>query len=65
MKIITKDNFDRDLFVERVIAENVSESFGKQFVKLWNEEYWHEQSEFYLELVDDDYVPYNGYEKLL
>jgi hypothetical protein len=52
MKIITKDNFDRDLFVERVIAENLDEFIGKQLVTEWNKKYWNEGSDFYLELVE-------------
>jgi hypothetical protein len=65
MKIVTKDNFGRDLFTERVVAENVNESFGKQMVNLWNDEYLHDNSDFYLELVEDDYEPYDGYAELL
>lgn len=65
LKIITKDNFDRDLFTEKVIAENVNEFIGKQLVQRWNDKYWTEQSDFYLKLVEDDYVLYDGYAGLL
>jgi hypothetical protein len=65
MKIITKDNFDRDLFTERVIAENVNELFGKELVNEWNNKYWTENSDIYLALVNDDYVLYDGYANLL
>lgn len=54
MKIITKDNFGRDLFTEIVIAENVNEFIGKQLVDEWNNKYWKEESDYYLALVDDD-----------
>lgn len=65
MKIITKDNFDRDLFIEMVVAENVNEVMGKQLVEQWNNKYWNDNSDFYLKLVEDDYKLYNGYEDLL
>lgn len=65
MKIITKDNFNRDLFTEKVIAENVNEYFGKQFVGGWNDRYWTEHSDIYLALVEDDYELYDGYADLL
>lgn len=65
MKIVTKDNYSRDLFTERVIAENVNEVYGKEFVKLWNDKYWNDNSDDYLSLVDDDYKPYDGYADLL
>jgi hypothetical protein len=65
LKIVTKDNFGRDLFTETVIAENVNEHIGKQLVKEWNDKYWDEHSQWYLELVDDDYKLYDGYAELL
>lgn len=65
MKIVTKDNFDRGLFVETVVAENVNEYIGKQLVDQWNEKYWNDHSDYYLALVEDDYIPYNGYAELL
>lgn len=65
MKIIMKDNFSRDLFAEQIVAENVNEYIGKQLVKQWNERYWHEQSDYYLELVEDDYELYDGYADLI
>lgn len=65
MKIITKDNYGRDLFKEKAVAENVSEYFGKQLVDQWNEKYWTEHSDSYLMLVEDDYVLYDGYAELM
>lgn len=61
MKIVTKDNFDQDLFVEQVIAENVNEIVGKELVECWNNTYWTGQSDYYLALVEDNYAPYDGY----
>lgn len=63
MKIVTKDNFCRDVFTEEVIAENVNEYLGKEMVHEWNEKHW-ENSEIYLELVEDDYIPYDGHKEM-
>ncbi|MCR8641412.1 hypothetical protein NV379_01970 [Paenibacillus sp. N1-5-1-14] len=65
MKIVKKDNFNRDLFSEIVFAENVNRVIGEEMVKLWNEKYWNGNSEYYLKLVDDDYELYDGYADLL
>lgn len=65
MKIVTKDNFGRDLFTEQVVAENVNEYIGKELVKEWNDKYWTDHSDYYLELVRNDYIPYDGYAELL
>jgi hypothetical protein len=65
MKIITKDNFDRDLFAEQVVAENVNEAIGKELVKSWNDKQWSQHSSYYLALVEDDYELYDGYADLL
>lgn len=64
IKIITKDNFDRDLFTETVVAENVSEHYGKELVRLWNKARWTDESDIFLELVEDDYELYDGYKYL-
>jgi len=64
MKIVTKDNFDRDVFEEQLVAENVNKYFGEQLVELHNERYWKEHSDSYLTLVEDDYELYNGYADL-
>lgn len=64
MKIVTKDNYDRDLFTEKIIAENVSDYIGKQLIECWNNKYWDQYSNYYLELVEDDYECYNGYKDL-
>ncbi len=61
MKIVTKDNFNRDLFTEKVIAENVNKYFGEELIQCWNDKYWRGDSDFYLQLVEDDYECYDGY----
>lgn len=65
MKIVTKDNFCRDLFTEKVIAEKVNEVIGKQMVAEWNNKYWNDHSDYYLALEEDDYKLYDGYADLL
>ncbi len=64
MKIITKDNYGRDLFTERVIAENVNSVIGEQLVNEWNDRHWNDHSDYYLALVEDDYKLYDGYAQL-
>ena len=64
MKIVTKDNFDRDYFTERVIAENVNPYIGKELVEEWNNKNWRSDSQYYLALVENDYVLYDGYADL-
>lgn len=61
MKIVTKDNFGRDLYTEVVVAENVNEYLGQELVDLYNKKHWNEYSKEYLALVEDDYELYNGY----
>lgn len=61
MKIITKDNYGRDLYMERVVAENVNPYYGEKFVQLFNDKYWTETSDDYLALVENDYKLYDGY----
>lgn len=65
MKIITKSNFGLESFVEEIVAENVNEFLGEELVENWNNIHWHEYSGFYLKLVDDDYVLYDGYKELM
>lgn len=65
MKIITKSNFDLELFTETVVAENVSESYGKEMVSAWSDVFRKEHHDTYLTLVEDDYVVYDGYKELM
>lgn len=65
MKIITKDNFNRDVFAETVVAENVNKYMGEEIVELLNEKHWTENSDHYFALVEDDYKLYDGYADLM
>lgn len=65
MKIITKDNFNLDLFAETVVAENVNKYHGEEIVELLNTKHWTETSDIYFALVEDDYELYDGYAELM
>lgn len=65
MKIIWADNFDRDVYAEKVVAENVDEFVGAELVKLHNDKHWGGHSDSFLKLVEDDHVLYDGYADLL
>lgn len=64
MKIITKSNFDEEVYKEEIVATNVNEVVGKQMVDQWNNKYQGEYSDDYLALVEDDYVEYDGYKEV-
>lgn len=56
MKLIARDNFARDYISDILIAENVNEYYGKSIMKALNTDY----SNKYVDLVEDDYVLYDG-----
>ena len=56
MKLIARDNFNRDYISDILIAENVNEHYGKLIMKALNTNY----SDKYIDLVEDDYVLYDG-----
>lgn len=64
MKIVTKDNFHRDVFLERVVVPQVDKVWGEAIVDALNEKYWTEHSEEFFALVADDYEPYDGYKEM-
>ena len=64
LKIIAVDNFDRESVADKLIAENVSEYWGKRIVDALNEKL-HEDSLYYFKLVPDDYVLWRGMEELV
>jgi hypothetical protein len=57
MKIICKDNFDREHVSDKLIAENVDAVYAYRIAKLLNESEGESSSHFYL-AVSDDYVLY-------
>lgn len=54
MKIVLTDNYDRELYDEKVIAENVNERTGKKIVDLLNDDLKRFDEDYY-KLVEDDY----------
>lgn len=57
MKIIVKDNFDRESVSDRLIAENVSEHWAERIVDAMNARE-HEHSPDFFKAVPDDYELY-------
>lgn len=64
MKIVTKSNYNEELYQEKVVAENVNVHTGKLLVNAYNERYVNENDSSYLELVEDDYKLYDGYKEV-
>lgn len=58
MKIICKDNFDRDSVSDTLVAENVSEYYAPIIVNFMNSKLSGEHSSDYFAAVPDDYVLY-------
>jgi len=64
MKIIAVDNFGRESIADKLIAENVSEYWGKFIVDLMNDKQ-HDDSLNFFRLVNDDYKLWRGMEELV
>jgi len=64
MKIITKSNFNDELFVEQVVCENIHSAYALDLINLLNEKHHTEFSSEYYALVEDDYKPYDGYKEV-
>lgn len=54
MKIVRVDNFDREIYDDVLICENVSQYYGKDIVEFFNNREG-EYSDWYYRLVEDDY----------
>lgn len=54
MKIVLTDNYDRELYDEKLIAENLAERTGKKIVNLLNQDPTRYDEDYY-KLVEDDY----------
>jgi hypothetical protein len=55
VKIICKDNFDRDYKSDSLVCENVNKYYGKYLVDFLNEKFSGEDSEDFYILADDSY----------
>lgn len=56
MKIIAKDNYDRETVSDRLICENIDKHIGERMVNFLNEN-GRSQFDFFV-LVEDDYKLY-------
>lgn len=54
MKIVAKDNFDRDYIPDQLVAENVNEFMGNRIVNLLNSTVQDDSPTYYF-LEEDDY----------
>ncbi len=58
MKIIRKDNFDRENISDSLVAENVGDYYGNFIVKKLNERFSGDRSPDYFMLVENDHKLY-------
>lgn len=58
MKIIAKDNFDRDDVNDRLICENVNKYYGKYLIDFLNEKFSANDTPDYFVLKEDNYKLY-------
>jgi hypothetical protein len=56
MKIIRKDNFNRDTESDKLVCENINNSYGKRLVDYMNNQM--AGFDIFYELVEDDYKLY-------
>lgn len=57
MKIIIKDNFDRDNVSDVLVCENINKEFGEKIVNLLNIKE-SDNSPYFFKLVENDYKLY-------
>ena len=60
MKIVNKDNFDRDSISDDLVAENVSEFYATAIVEFLNLKYGGDNSPNYFSVKPDDYKLYKS-----
>lgn len=58
MKIVCVDNFNRDYVSDKVIANNVSEYYGKEIVKFLNNKFGGKHSPYFFRMVEEEYELY-------
>ena len=56
MKIIAKDNYDRETISDYLVAENLNDYYGKMITNLLNRT----ASDTFYEAVEDDYKLYDA-----
>ncbi len=58
MKIICKDNYDRESVDDKLVCSNVSEYYGKIIVESLNNKLSGDRSSDFYKLVDNEYELY-------
>ncbi|TPF18015.1 hypothetical protein [Priestia megaterium] len=58
MKVIKVDNFDREMYSDVLVCENINEYYGKIVVESLNKKLSGDRSDDYFRLVEDDYKLY-------
>lgn len=64
MKIICKDNFDRENIADTVVCENINEYYGELIVDFLNKK-GGENSPDYYKLVENNYRLWKGMEEFV
>lgn len=59
MKIIAKDNLNRETVSDTLVCENIHHGYGVSIVDLWNNEMCKSTDKFFV-LVKDDYKLYDS-----
>lgn len=65
MKIVAKDNFDRDSVADYLVAENVHLSYAHEIASFLQKRYGGEQASRFYKAVGDDYRLWRGMEELI
>ena len=61
MKIVHTDNFDRELYPETIICENVPKYYAQFITDSLNKKYCVGDSDFWAKAVEDDYILFSPY----
>ena len=59
MKIINVDNMDREMYSDKLIAENVNRFYGELIVEVLNDKHSGSNSPDWYRLVSDDHELYS------
>ncbi|MDW9650823.1 hypothetical protein GOB33_22325 [Sinorhizobium meliloti] len=65
MKIVAKDNFDRESVADYLVAENVHLSYAHEIANFLQKTYGGEHASRFYEAVPDDYRLWRGMEELV
>ena len=65
MKIVAKDNFDRESVADVLIADNVPSYYAPAIADFLQERHGGEHASRYYQAVGDDYVLWRGMEEFI